>query len=87
MALGAVETEGMEHPLRRYLNENGIRHCEFARRLGVSPGHFSDVLSGRSYLGRKRQARAAMLTGGRVTIEQLALFETPRPPELERGAA
>lgn len=46
--------------LKVLLDKDGWQHANFAREVGISPQYLSDVLAGRSKLGRSPQLISAM---------------------------
>lgn len=64
----------MEHPIQSYLDEIDKSQTWFAGQLGKSVQLLNDVIRGRCYLGRETSLEVVRLTGGRVTLEQLATW-------------
>jgi len=62
------------HPLRSYCNRHGLRQIHLAAKMGISPQFLNDVLKGRSYLGRRSALKAVEVTGGEVTLADLATW-------------
>lgn len=52
--------------LRTWLKANNIRQGEFAGRLGISQGHLSDLLSGKSSPRPELAAKIEAETGGAI---------------------
>lgn len=48
-------------PLRRFLDERGIRYSWVAEKLGVSPSHMTQVMDGKRPLPRKHAETLAAL--------------------------
>ena len=71
------------HPILRYLEAHGKTQAGFARRMGISKSFLSDVVHGRSFLGRKNSCKCVELTGGEVTLAELAI---PQPAGARRTA-
>lgn len=66
------------------LSEQHITRSEFARRLGVTPGRATQILSGNENLTLATLAAVALAVDGRFKI-QLELGESPQPTDEETG--
>lgn len=59
------------HPIRRYVEKVGITQAEFAGRADLSPQFITDVIRGRSQLGRNSALALVAASGGALTLEEL----------------
>lgn len=53
--------------LAEYLQQNGLRKDAFAARIGITPSHFSRVLSGTSKPSKSLTIAIEHVTGGEIT--------------------
>ncbi len=57
--------------LRRYLFENRIKVCEFAKQVDYAPATISMIINGRQKIGRKLARNIEKITNGMVTAEEV----------------
>ncbi len=60
---------------REYLFQKRIIQVDFAKKLGISRGHFSQILYGAKHPSRKRTKKIEDETEGKVTAIELLFPE------------
>jgi DNA-binding XRE family transcriptional regulator len=56
-------------PFADWITRSGMTRAEVATKLGISPGHLSDILNGRSKPGLETAFDIKDLTGGEIYPE------------------
>ncbi len=66
----------MAHPIQTFLAEKPKQtQASLARDLGVGRAHISEIVSGRSRMSMKLAMRIVRLTGGEISLADIANWE------------
>ena len=69
----------MAHPIQTFLAERPRQtQASLARDLGVGRAHISEIVSGRSRMSMKLAMRIVRITGGEISLADIANWEPPR---------
>lgn len=71
------------HALRLYLKQNGIKHKQFAERLGINAPSMSRIMQGHTTPSLRQATDIHRLTKGAVEIE--GWFDPTKTPEYKAG--
>ena len=72
----------MAHPIQTFLAERPRQtQASLARDLGVGRAHISEIVSGRSRMSMKLAMRIVKLTGGEISLADIANWQ---PEEAKR---
>jgi plasmid maintenance system antidote protein VapI len=72
----------MAHPIQTFLAERPRQtQASLARDLGVGRAHISEIVSGRSRMSMKLAMRIVRLTGGEISLADIANWQ---PEEAKR---
>ena len=72
----------MAHPIQTFLAERPRQtQASLARDLGVGRAHISEIVSGRSRMSMKLAMRIVRLTGGEISLADIANWQ---PEEVKR---
>ena len=72
----------MAHPIQTFLAERPRQtQASLARDLGVGRAHISEIVSGRSRMSMKLALRIVRLTGGEISLADIANWEPEEPTE------
>ncbi len=70
----------MAHPIQTFLAERPRQtQASLARDLGVGRAHISEIVSGRSRMSMKLALRIVRLTGGEISLADIANWEPEEP--------
>lgn len=76
-----------EHPIARYARDRGISLAELAKRVGIPPQRFSEILHGaRARLSWTNSLKVQKATAGALNAAELMNYEPPRKHK-KRGRA
>jgi plasmid maintenance system antidote protein VapI len=66
----------MAHPIQTFLAERPRQtQASLARDLGVGRAHISEIVSGRSRMSMKLAMRIVRLTGGEISLADIANWQ------------
>lgn len=72
----------MAHPIQTFLAERPRQtQASLARDLGVGRAHISEIVSGRSRMSMKLAMRIVKLTGGEISLADIANWQPEEPTE------
>ena len=72
----------MAHPIQTFLAERPRQtQASLARDLGVGRAHISEIVSGRSRMSMKLAMRIVRLTGGEISLADIANWEPEEAAE------
>ena len=64
------------HPIQRFVAESATRsQAKLAKQLGCQRQHISEVIAGRSSMSLKLAKRLVEVTGGEISLADLANWE------------
>ena len=61
-----------------YLKANNLNRSQFAKKLGISPTHMSDICNGKKVPSLALARHIIEVTKGEVTVADLLPIELPR---------
>jgi DNA-binding transcriptional regulator YdaS (Cro superfamily) len=64
--------------LREYLDTYGLKHVNFANKLGISRAVLSNIITGTTIPSLKLALEIEEATNGEVSCEELANFESKK---------
>ena len=66
----------MAHPIQTFLAERPRQtQASLARDLGVGRAHISEIVSGRSRMSMKLAMRIVLITGGEISLADIANWQ------------
>lgn len=65
------------HPMKKYLQDQGLTLKGFARRVGTSPVYLSHIMAGRSTPSLRFAARLVAAANGNLTYEDFLPVSSP----------
>ena len=72
----------MAHPIQTFLAERPRQtQASLARDLGVGRAHISEIVSGRSRMSMKLAMRIVRLTGGEISLADIANWQPEEAAE------
>lgn len=71
------------HALRLYLKQNGIKHKQFAERLGINAPSMSRIMQGHTTPDLRQATDIHRLTKG--AVDALGWFDPTKTPEYKAG--
>jgi len=72
----------MAHPIQTFLAERPRQtQASLARDLGVGRAHISEIVSGRSRMSMKLAMRIVKLTGGEISLADIANWQPEEATE------
>jgi transcriptional regulator with XRE-family HTH domain len=66
------------NPLIRFVRSKGWSQLQFARAIGRSQNHISNVLNGKVRFSAETARRVCELSGGELTLDYLLFGRRPR---------